>query len=420
MKIFIFSLCLIFSVNAAQLHAKYSLQDCLELAADNSEKIAIADLQVLIESEKVDEAWGAVIPKLTAQGDYIAAGEPTRFLKKHKKANAKASLLVPIYNFGGYANAITAQEKLYESANYRNSQVRQEVIYLVTQAYFRLLEAQKIESVVSDSIASLKEQHRIAQDFYSQGLVQENEALLVEVQLAQREQDHLQAKQNIALTQMRLNRLMGICQAHPIEIEDTLEDFTWNTNLATILCEAKSCNADLIACQLQVEAAYYTYKAEKGALYPAIYAYTDYSTTNDYALPYTHGVNVGLGMQVSLYDASARAKIRRKEKEWMEAQQHCQSLQEDLELKVRSAFLQVETAASKIPVAIKSIKLAKENLKSTRDQFQEGLVTSYDMLSDEERLTQARSNYYQALYDFHRAKSELDYASGICQEGEES
>ena len=48
----------------------------------------------------------------------------------------------------------------------------------------------------------------------------------------------------------------------------------------------------------------------------------------------------------------------------------------------------------------------------TQDQFKEGLVPIYDVLLDEKNLAEARSNYYQGLYDFHRAHAELNYVSG--------
>jgi hypothetical protein len=41
-------------------------------------------------------------------------------------------------------------------------------------------------------------------------------------------------------------------------------------------------------------------------------------------------------------------------------------------------------------------------------------VTSDDVLNDEGRLAQARSNYFQAVYDFYIARSALNYASGLC------
>jgi outer membrane protein TolC len=409
---FIFAIILILGISDC-LQAQLSLEECQCLALENSEKISIADLHLLIERDRTAEAWGMAYPRLTAEGQYIAAGEPRNFIKKHKTANAKASLIVPLFNFGGASNLITAQEKRYHSSFYTNERVRQEVIYAVTQAYYGLLEFQKIEQVVKESLTTLQEQLRISEDFYKQGLVHRNDVLLIELQFAQREQDFIQAEHNRALQEQRLNRLMGIDLDTKLEIEDIYEIVECQDDLESFLAAAEECRPDLGALQLQVCAAYYAYKGEKGELYPKVYAFSDYSTTNDYNFPYTHGINAGIGMEVNLYDGgTTHARIRRMRKEWLELHQVYCALIEDISLEVRSAYLQLQNAAHKIPVALKSIHLAEESLKITQNQYQEGIVTMYDLLNDEERLAEARSNYYQALYEFHRAQGELMFATG--------
>ena len=81
------------------------------------------------------------------------------------------------------------------------------------------------------------------------------------------------------------------------------------------------------------------------------------------------------------------------------------------------AYLAVDAAYNKIPVAKSSIQHAEENSKIDRDLYQEGLMASSDLLNDEERLAEARSNYFQALYNFKIAKCRLAYAIGDIQNG---
>ncbi len=395
------------------LNAEMTLQECINQALKNNEQTSISELQIMIAGDRLDEVWGMALPHLSGQVDYIASGEPRSFLRKHKTLNAKASLIVPIYNFGGASNLIKAQGKLYEASFYSNEHVRQELINAVTQAYFRLLEAYRLSEVVKESITTLKEQFRISQDFFAQGLVHANESTLVAVQLAQREQDQIQAEQNIALATARLNRLMAVSLDSDIDIVDTLEEMTFEQNITVLIELSCAANPALAALKLQVEAAFYSYQSEKGYLYPSIYAFSDYSSTNAYALPYTQGVNVGIGVQMTFYDGSIFAKISRKEKEWLELKTRFCALKEDIELQIRSSFFSLESAKNRIPIALKSVSLAEQNLKMTQDQYQEGLVNLYDLLADEERLAGIRSNYLQALYHFHRAKADLEFAAGF-------
>jgi outer membrane protein TolC len=63
-------------------------------------------------------------------------------------------------------------------------------------------------------------------------------------------------------------------------------------------------------------------------------------------------------------------------------------------------------------VARQAIGLAEENLRVARDQYGAGLVTTADLLVEEERLSSARPAYFRALYDYHDAVARLAHAVG--------
>ena len=85
---------------------------------------------------------------------------------------------------------------------------------------------------------------------------------------------------------------------------------------------------------------------------------------------------------------------------------------DEVALQVKEAYLDFCQAAERIPVAEKSIELAEENLRISQDQYVEGLLTSADVLTEEERLARARSSYYRALYESHRSLARLTYVAG--------
>lgn len=391
-----------------------TLDNCYSLAIANSEKMCIADLRAMIEEDKSREAWGMALPQLSAHADFITKGSAKDIHHHDRTKNAKVSLIVPIYNFGGSINTIYAQEKREESAIIDIDKTRQEVLYTTNHAYFVLLEAKKVESILRESLQTLQNQYKITKDFKEQGLVHVNEILLVEVEQALMEQEHLQAQNYIALATARLNRLIGYELDFQTEIEDVLEQTIWDGNIYRYLCYARENHPILKSLEAKIEAARYSHKAEKGGLYPNIYGFSNYSTTDDYALPYKHGLDAGIGIQLSLYDGGRTwTKIKRLKKEVEEIEQQYASAEKDIELSIRNAYLNVESSFHKIPLARKSIQLAELNLKITQDHFSEGLMTNADVINDEEKLLKTRSNYCHALYQFHKAQADLVYAAGI-------
>jgi outer membrane protein len=403
-------LCFIFSGNA--LFGALTLEECYKLAISQSEKMSLADLRALIEEDRTREVWGMALPQLSAEADFITKGDVRHIHHHNRTKNARVSLMVPIFNFGAY-NAISAQEKKQEAAIIDIDRARQEVLFATHRAYFTLLEAHKVEMILQESMQTLQTQLKITKDFKEHGLVHDNELLLVEVELALLQQDLMQAENQIGLAVAKLNRLIGCEMDYPTEIVDVLEQTVWNGNFHQILFRAKNTHPTLRSLTAQIEAACYTHKAEKGKLYPSIYGYGNYSTTNDYALPYKHGLDAGIGMQISLYDGGTTwAKLKRLKKEQEELEQRYAAEEKNIELNIRTAFLNVENALQKLPLALKGIELAKSNLKLTQDHFAEGLITNMDVVNDEEKLFRARFNYYQALYQFHQAKADLAYAAG--------
>lgn len=416
-QIFFCTFILFFSF--ASLDAALSLSQCQEKALEHNEKILLSDLRLEIEQDRIDEVRAMGYPTLAAEGQYVAASDSFHFLKENNRANARASLNVPLFNFGGMSNLLSAQKMNFESAFFQTQRTRQEVIKEVSKAYFHLLGMHKIAGIAEESIKTLKEQLRVSQDFHNEGMIHQSELLLVEVQLNQRVQDLIEAQQAESIALLRLNRLLGTDLSSSMEIEDQLEECQWNEEFLTYFENIRACHPQLLALEKKMEAAHLSAKGEKGALYPWIYAFSNYSTTKAYAFPYTHGVEVGLAFKWNLYDGGAtRAKVSRRQKEALMLQHEYIALLQDVELGLRTSFLQVKTSHCKIPVTRKSVELAEQNLKNAQEHFQEGMVDTHELLSNEEKLAQAKSNYYQSLYDFHKARSELYFAAGVAEEDE--
>lgn len=414
MHSFLKSLILFCCIGISHLFAALTLDECYYLAIANSETMTLADLRALIEEDRTREVWGMALPQLSAEADFITKGDAKHIHHHHERTkNARVSLIIPLYNYGAY-NAISAQEKKEEAAVIDIDRARQNVLYATSHAYFILLEAQKIEMILKESVQALNGQLRITKDFKEQGLVHENELLLVEVELSLMQQELMHAQNNVSLAIAKLNRLIGYEMDYPTEVVDVLEQTSWEGNFAQILFEAKSNHPVLKSLQAQIEAASYAHKAEKGRLYPAFYGYSNYSTTDDYALPYKHGLDAGIGIQFSLYDGGTTwAKLKRLKKELCELEQRYAAEEKNIELNIRTAFLNVENAFNQLPIALRGIDLAKRNLKITQDHYAEGLITNIDVINDQEKLVKALYNYYQSLYQFHIAKTDLAYAAGI-------
>lgn len=397
------------------------LEDCIQIAVRNNRRVRIADRRILIAKDRLAEAWTSVLPKLTAEGRFQARNnDPGASFGGNNFANserntgfASLGLLVPIYDFGGASNQRDAELLRIEVSALTAEQTRQDLVLSISQAYFRVLEARKIKGVVDESIRVLERQIEIARDFLAQGLVARNDVLATEVQLAERRQDLIRAENNISLAAATLNRIMGVDVERQADLADVLDVEPWTGSYESVLQLAIDRRPDLSTLRRQIEIARAEYRSTRAGYAPKIFAFGDYNHSTDEFLLNRDWVSGGIGIQFPLFDGGATyARLQRSEKEIAEAVDFHDERADDIVLDVKLAYLSVREAAEKSPVARKSIDLAQENLRVVRDQYGEGLLTSADVLVEEDRLSRARSSYLRSLYEYHAAFARLTHAIG--------
>jgi outer membrane protein len=421
------------------------LPSCQRSALVNSQELSIAELQTLIAREKIEEIHGINLPKISVDGSYNIRDkhpgvarrnplyhatptrpdqDPTEIPEQPRRiktiaankdvATSKVSLIVPLYDCGHVNDMMRAQRSNVEATIHQRDRIEQDLLFAVAQSYYKVLEGCKIESVVLQSIKVLTQQLATATDLYSVGFVTKNDVLVVEVQLAQRQQELIQARHNTESALASLSRLVGKTIDHSGQLTDICGDVFWEESLATFLSKAVLEHPELKKIQSKQNAAVSELEAIRTENYPQLTAFVNFHSSSDNYLLHRNWLHTGFGICIPIFDGGiVDSKLAQKKKQMEQLSLTYEGALEDIRLQVQKAYLNVDSAYSKIPVALKSIDLAEENLKIDKDLFEEGLIVSDDLLNDEERLAQARSNYFQSLYSFQIAKCQLDYAAGL-------
>jgi outer membrane protein TolC len=446
MKHLLFSSLLFFSIS---VHAEgpYSIADCQALTLQHSERLSIAEIQTLIAEDRTSQIEGILNPKMKVEGTYRARGNhpgaihnnplhalplPTpppgqelpeipdkvkTIAGRKKVATTRTSLIVPIWDFGRVPNAVMAQRSNVEASVHERDRIEQDLLLAVAESYYGALEAKKLEGVVLESIRVLQQQLAISTDMYEVGLATKNDILVVEVQLAEREQELIQARYNMQKALDILSRLMETSVTSVEQLSDVNTTVSWGESCDKIIAEADVHHPVLKKLLSQNQAAQFDYESVKSENYPEISAFADYNTSSDPFLLHKQWVTGGLTIQIPIFEGGiTTAKMAERRKRITSLDLAYKEALFDIHLQIKNAFLEVDSSFSKIPVAQKSIHRAEESLKISRDQFEEGMLSIDDVMNDEQRLAQARSNYYQALYNFYMAKVDLEYVAGLLQQ----
>lgn len=89
-------------------------------------------------------------------------------------------------------------------------------------------------------------------------------------------------------------------------------------------------------------------------------------------------------------------------------------MQDDtIRLDVRTAYLKLQAAEKNIGTTQVAVEHAQDDYKIAQVRYSAGVGTNLDVMDAEEKLTEARTNYYTALYKYNISKASLDKAMGL-------
>lgn len=387
-----------------------SLNECVRLAFQNRRSLSLADRRIATNLAQARELAAEDYPQLTGDLRWEGRNNDATSLGAGDRTNTSSAveLSVPLYDFGRTRNRVRAQRQRAEAAADDAARLRETVRLAVSQVYFQVLEAHKQKQVVEQSINVLEEQLQIARDYFEQGLVARNDVLAAEVQLAERQQNLIRANNDIRVTLSRLNRLIGLPVTHETRLRDLNEVTPWDGSLTVLFQRAMEQRADLKALQRRIEAVSNEYRAAAAEYTPDLTAFGQHMYSSDGALANQSWITMGIGVRLPFYRGGARqARLAQLENEIIDAAERRDQHADDILLDVKDAYLRLANAREQLPVAQKRIELGRENLQVTRDRYNQGLVTQTDVLAEENRLIRARSDYFAALYSYHRAVARL-------------
>jgi len=108
-----------------------------------------------------------------------------------------------------------------------------------------------------------------------------------------------------------------------------------------------------------------------------------------------------------------RQLVREKETRLVQAKDAKIQVEDSISLEVKDAYLRLREARDKIGVAEVAVEQAEENFRINAERFKEQVATTTEVLDAQTLLTQARSNYFNALSDYNITWARLDRAMGI-------
>ncbi len=407
-----------------------TLDECIAATLKNNPDVRAATERVQVARAAIKEAQSAYYPMLTASSTYARTDNPAQaFMMKLNQRNA--SLMSDFNNppdTDNFALSLGVKYCLYDfgrrGLNNEMAQggaevsrlvlrgLQNDLIHQVTRGYYTVLQAGAFVTVQEESVKTLEESLRVANERVRAGSAVKTDVLNLEVQLAQTEENLIRARNSVKLSLAALNTAIGTnlvaSASTAVMAEPQVIKPPETEDLSVILNRP-----ELLAARKVVDVQHAALQKARRQYMPTVNAFGSMDWNSDVSTDYEQSYLVGVTAEAELFGGFRRgAVILGAGAQQRAAEADAEKTANSLRLDLTSASIQAGEAWERLTVVRKSIENAREALRITQQRYQQGAADLPELLTAQVGLTGTRTRNVAALYDYLTAISNLDRARG--------
>jgi len=245
------------------------------------------------------------------------------------------------------------------------------------------------------------------------------DTLRAQVELQNRQQQLIVARNNYAKQKLQLARTIGLPPGQEFTLTDQVpyQPLT-PMSVDQALQRAYMGRADYQAAAQQVRAAEQFRRAATAEHLPTIGISGNYGAAG-VNIGDSHGVFVaGATLSIPIFAGGrTHADVLQAEATLRQTRQQLDSLRAQIDYDVRTALLDLAAAGDQVQVARSALDLANQTLVQARDRFTAGVADNLEVIEAQEAVASANENYIGSLYSHNVAKVLLARAIGFAEQG---
>ncbi len=408
-----------------------SVDDCVKIALNENPTIKIADMEITRVDYSKKETIGQLFPNISFSAAYSRTlAKQTMYMNNGGQTMAIKMGRDNTHNAGFSASMPLVSVALWKSIKLSDNQILQNIeasrtsrISLINQvknAYYALLLAYDSHAVLVENHATAKVNADIYEKKFKNGTASEFDVLRSSVAVKNIEPSIIEAENSIRSLELQLKVLMGMDVNHNIKPNTSLSEFK-DTMYADVMTMGSdlSMNADLRKLDLQTDYLKKALDVQKASWLPTLsatigynwYSMSDGSPFKNFT--WSPNSSVGLSLSWTLFNGGQRyykqkqAELSYKEMAWQRDNlNRTLEMQRQIQLdNIQKNVKQIETCTASVEQAVKANQIQEKSFKI-------GASTYLDLRDSEDALMSSKLAYYQAIYNYLVAKSDLELLLG--------
>ena len=401
---------------------RLSADDCVKIALSTNPTIKVADMEITRVSYSKNLTIAQLLPAVSFSGQFSRTlALQTLYMDSRAIKMGRDNT----YSTGFTASVPLIAPQLWKSLKLNDNEISQNIeaarssrlqmVNQVQKAYYALLLALDSHKVLLKNYETAKFNADIYKKKFDTGTASEYDVLRSSVQVKNLEPSLIEAENTIRRAQLQLLLLLGLDVATPVKPTESLSHYKERMFDLTMSIDTKlDNNTELRTLDLKTDYLKKALDVQKMAWYPTLsgsinYMWNSMSMGSPFKnFNWTSSSTASLTLSIPLFQGGQRyykqrqAEVAYKEMTWQ---------RENL---VRSLNVQVQTQMDNIQKNVKQISTNEAGVEQARKanqimekSFQIGAASYLDLRDSEDALLESELSYYQSIYNYLVADSDL-------------
>ncbi|MBC8419698.1 MAG: TolC family protein [Desulfobacterales bacterium] len=405
----------------------YTLDESVKEALANNWKLKAKQEKINQATYVKNQARADFLPKLSTSYGYSRYGslrtsaiQGTKYqIGSLNNYEWRGTVTQPVFKGFALISAYRLAELGIDQSDLEVQLEELDLALKVKASYFDILTADMAVETTQKAAEALESHAEVARNFYKVGMIPVNDLLQSEVQAGNAKHDLVRAQNDARLARANFNKVLSRPVSAEVDVVDikVLEPRTgdFQEYLEKALKnrpEIKIIENNLLQTDQKI-----IYTESKN--YPEVAFRWDYIKEGD-----TPSVSGGSGLEPSNWEARVGVTwtfwewgktyyaVKEQESVKNEIIKTKMELEENIQLQIKDAVLNIQTAEANIPITRKAVEQGEENLRVSQERYKAQVSTSTEVLDAQRYLTDARVFHFNALFQYHLAQARLQRAMG--------
>lgn len=332
--------------------------------------------------------------------------------------DARAAVTQTLFDWKSIS-AFRAASESVKSADYSLADARDLVVLAVGGVYLKAIANEArvaTDQAQVDSAQALSDQ---ANGQVKAGTAADIDALRSKVELQTRQQQLIQARNDLAIQKLMVARVIGLAPGQEFDLTDKspYQPFTGIT-VDEALKRAYDSRSDYRAAMSDVHAAELSHRAALAGYLPSLSFNADVGKAGAHLSDSTQVFDVRGTLSIPIFTGgSVHGDVQLADARLEQSRERLENLRAQIDSDVRTALLNLQSAEQQVNVARSNIDLADQTLAQSRDRFTAGVTDTVEVVQSQQSVASAHEQYISSLYNYNFAKFSLIRALGIGEQG---